>query len=59
MFDYCFFYMLRRLSPEKIKIIVQGNQMLHLFKPEFQSVLYNKVNTVDSVFLVNYVGKIL
>jgi len=51
--------MLRRLSPEKIKIIGQGNQMLHLFKPEFQSVLYNKANPVDSVFLVNYIGKIL
>jgi len=38
------FCMLRRLSPQEIKIFGRGNQKLHLFKPEFQSVLYNTLN---------------
>ena len=37
-FDY-FFYMLRRSSPQIIKLFGRGNYSLHVFLLEFQSVL--------------------
>ncbi len=40
------FSMLKRLTPRKIKIFGRRNQKLHLYNPEFQSVLINKANPV-------------
>jgi len=54
------FYMLRRLYRQKIKIHIRWRDSKvtssHLFNPEFQSVLFNKVNPVYSTFLVNQIG---
>jgi len=51
--------MVRRLFPQKIKIFGGGNQKLDLFEPEFQSVLFNKVKPVHSVFPNNHIEKTL